>query len=205
MPEQKQFYKNYDPSATDYIYGRVRDQIPGVGGISTVGSSTTLTSATGYGFAGVKAGDHLVIFTAEATAVVRTVASVTSPAVVVLTVAINLALSNLWYHEPFDVGAAVTDGWHRVAGYERKTVHLALETVNSTGGLSVLIQGRGNRDDTYPVNILERVFAAATQDNTVIPIGEDITDLRIGVKFVTSDVAGDDFSAFVQGVRNSRG
>ncbi len=204
MPEQVQFYDQYDMDSTSYKYGKVQGPYPGWGGVSTSGSSDTVTAASSYAFAGLKAGDLMWFRTADETTTKRIVKSVTSDTVIVLTAVVALAAGTPWHYLPFTIGTAITDGWHRIAHWREVTVHILATTIAAAGGVDVTIEVRGGGNFTAnPNTVYTKNYPTSGEEDAVI-VTEKASEMRVGVKGGSGFAGADSITIFAIGRKENR-
>lgn len=208
---QRAFYMNYNLDATTYKYQRIRGPFPGPGGLLTSGSNVAVTAkVAGQGvFSPVKIGDILWIRQGEVENK-RKVATYTSPDAITVDSAIDLENGGAgyasWDFLPVDIGAAVTDGWHRCSDLYTKQVSLIATALGETDGITFRIEGQlygPSYAEAKPVPILittEIVVPKSAEPwTTVVAIGEDFAAIRVGVKATTAATGTDDISAYLVG------
>jgi len=204
MLENGMFYKNYDLDATTYKYGRFRDQIQGVGGVKTTGSSVTVNAVTsGIGtFSGVKVGDLIVFYRSDTLIDVRKIATKPSNDQITVDTAVNLDNSGAgfgaWFFQSFDIGTTSADGWLPVQKFgSKKGVRVVIATLNAAGGMDVSIESKGYAFDTVPVVLIEQHYDVPKTEH--FPVPEEVLSLRVGVKGTTGFAGADDVSIYLIG------
>ncbi len=204
MPEQVQFYDAYDMGSTSYNYGKIQGPYPGLGGVSTSGSSTTVTNAYAYGFDGVKVGDLIRFKTSDVATTKRKIATVTSGTVIVVDSALTMATARPWSYMPFTIGTAITNGWHKVGHWAGGfTVHILATTIAAAGGVDVTIELRGEQNfRANPNTIWTKNYAAADEDAVVVT--EHASEMRVGVKGGSGFAGTDSITIFATGRKELR-
>jgi len=208
MLEQKQFYQNYDIASATYTYGKILEPVQGEQAVSTSGSSTTVaaTIANRFPFDPVQVGDILLFYTADQTCLRRKCTAKASGDSITVDSAITLTACVSWYFLPFQVGTAVTDGWHECHHYEVKQVRLQFTVSADASGFSVSIEIKNFVLDTAPVQILTKDYVtgtlAAPLDGEVFVIPELAAAVRVGLKG-TGFAGTDNISAWLQGMPRS--
>jgi hypothetical protein len=200
--EQRDFYFGYDLDATTLKYGRIleRRDMAQIGGVQTSGASATVTSAVALSkvFASVAVGDF-VEFVISQVLTRRKVA--TKPDDDTITISggnVNLTGGiSAWYHRPFQIGTADTDGWHNVELYGRKSVKVDLNTLSAAGGLDISIEVRGRGDIEKPAVALAKNYPAAIAES--IEINELCSSIRVGVKGGSGFAGTDDIDISLLG------
>lgn len=200
------FYRYNTIEAVNLTYGRfLYGQCPGRGGISTVGSSTTVSAATASQepFAPLAVGDVLAIYVGE-TLNIRTVTAKASNISITVNAAIDLsALAGgytSWSFYAFRSGQTAADGWVDVSGYNPSalSVHIAVITQPTTPGVTYSIEGRfaSGLDPTAFV-IKTASLATAGGDSAIVNIADStgapytLKALRVGLR-ATTDATGTD-------------
>lgn len=193
-------YFNWDNDSTTLKYGKYAVLwSPGKALISTSGSSTTVTADTAGSFADVKVGDLLRVLTdpygstGPSFSTVRITAKADDDEITVSS-ALDLTAAGPWQYLVAEVPATGTAaGWFNVAADAGKTVHVTLTTVAATGGIELVIEGKGPSGFISPIHSV--TYTAAT-DEIPIPVGEDVEFLRVGLRGV-DDFAGTDVISVV--------
>jgi hypothetical protein len=192
--EQKDFYFGYDLDANTLKYGRIlpRRDMGQVAGVITSGSSTTVTSAVANSraFASVAVGD-MVEFVIAQVLTRRKVATKVSDDEITVNSAVDLSAGcSAWYHRPFQIGTADTDGWHNVEDYPVKAIKVDINTLSAAPGLTISIEVRGRGDVEKPSVVLTKNYTAT--DSDVIQVTEPCASVRVGVRGTTGFAGTDD-------------
>lgn len=173
-----------------FVYGG-----PGIGGVSTVGSSTTVTGATGGTLVkppldSLSVGD-IVVFRYQGTVLIRKVA--TTPAgslTITVDTAVNLAngCSSWEFYKKYE-GQTDADGWIDVSPDTNRTVFFYIPTL--TNVLDFVIQGKLSGGlANVPIQLFQRTVTVAADIPGPIPIGEDVEQIRVGLK--SAAIGGND-------------
>lgn len=193
--EQKDFYFGYDLDANTLKYGRIlpRRDMATVGGVQTSGASSTVTSAVALSkvFATVAVGD-MVEFVIAQVLTRRKVATKPDDDTITISGG-NVTLTggiSAWYHRPFQIGTADTDGWHNVEDFPTKAVKVDINTLSAAPGLSISIEVRGRGDLEKPSVVLTKAYTVAGSD--VIQVTEPCCSVRVGVMGTTAFAGTDD-------------
>lgn len=184
--EVKYFYYLYDLDATTYKYGRVGDAaggtIQGKYGLSTVGSSTTVTASGGNAFDPVKVGDILSILKNEVR-FIRKVTAKASATSITVDSAIDLSSGNIaWWFWPFTIGTAIENGWHYAGNYQTKRLEISAPTIQAAGGLDVQIEIAAQNPNIAYESLTATNYPAASSVNASVDIPGVHAWVRAGVK-----------------------
>lgn len=203
MLETRTAYRNYDTTATSYLFGRLRGAIQVDKGAALVSASTTVNAVvSGVGtFSPVKAGDYLWFYAGE-TLVKRKVASVVSPDQITIDSNPGVTANTGAYHvSPFDIGATATDGWIPVQKFAGKvSVLLSVVSLGDAGGIDVKIQVKGFDLENAPIDIIEKHYDQASAPFTEeFPLPAIAAAVRIGLKGTAGFGGTDDISVSVSG------
>lgn len=207
--EGKQFYYNYDLDSLSYKYGRIGDStglgIPGRYGVTTVGSSTTVTAVTAgalIAFSMVKVGDIIVFEQPPDTKIIRKVATKVSAGEITVDTAVNLSAGAFFFFYPFTIGTAAGNGWHHVQAYSSATIWVRIDTLAAAGGLDISIEGRSPNIGGSSTTLLTKNYAATGTE--AINIGEVVGAVRVGVKGGSGFAGTDVFSIWMTGEIRTR-
>ena len=189
-------------STAAYVFCNVAPTRNGIGPISTVGSSATVSATDGTSavFGGVGVGDE--IYVNGTTRYVVTASSATS---VVLDAAINLSANALGYpftYRHISCGYSNSDGWVLVAhGHSDMpaSVGLSVDQASDTGGVDWILEGKYRDALLMQPTIFASgnlssaciVGAPASTCNVVMPIADRSMMIRLGLRFGTTDDAVD--------------
>ena len=192
------FVRAYDLASTSFIYCDTSDYRPGFGRIITVGSSTTVTTVGSVsGFGALDAGDE-IFFNIAGTETRRVVATRASSSSITVTVAVDLSANGTsgyaWRQRDVACSTASTSGWIGVRGWTKKLIYAYLTLETGTGGVVVSVECRGSGDAAVPIQVLQFTLTGVTAptNGEAAPIGEDCSDLRVGLKWGAADGAGPD-------------
>lgn len=198
---QKLFCNAYDVPDTDYTYPRLGSPsghpITGREFVQTSGSSTTVTAYQGTPFAPVTVGSLITFRVPPDTSYVRHVTAKASSSSITIDTAVNLASPAKFDFYPFASGQTDSDGWHYVGDLSAITVYVQANTIASTGGIDVVIEGGGG-DQASPV-VLEDPINISVAGSYAIPVTKVANFIRVGLKAHTSDAAGDDVDVWLVG------
>lgn len=185
MKERILFW-GYDLDSTSYKYAKFAEYwSPGSGTLTTSGSSTSVTADTTGAFADVKVGDLLRVLAdkyASNGPTFSTVKVITknSNSEIVVSTALDITAAGPWQYLVAEVPATgATAGWFNVSAFEGKTVHPTITTVAAGGGIDLIVESKGPSGN---ISILHEVNYAAATAEEPIPIGEDVEQIRVGVK-----------------------
>lgn len=199
--DAKQFYYNYDLDATTYKYGRIGGPqglpVQGKYGLSTVGSSTTVTAVAGTPFDPVNIGD-VIVFQKGETRIIRKVATKASGSSITVDTAVDLSGGYAgWFFYPFRIGTAATDGWHAIHPYSAVTIWVSITALSAAGGIDFTIEAASPNIDNAPVTVFTKNYAAAGTE--AINIGEVAQALRIGLKGGSGFAGTDSITVWMTG------
>ena len=197
------FWQGYDLDATTYKFGRYLPSAPSQGmALSSAGTSTTVEAAlAGIGtFASLAAGSVLWFKTSPTATTVRKIVTAGFDSCIVDST-IDLGTAGVPFSfRQFLIGAADTDGWANVKGFESKTLFVQIPTVSAAGGIDLTIEGLGE-DVSTPMTLLTKNYAAAAEETIDIP--ETILSLRVGLKGGSGFAGTDDITVYLEGAFRS--
>lgn len=208
LDDKKYFFYKYDVAALtpNFIYGRLSDRVPGRGGITTSGASTTVTSSTAdtnspfvAAFDFVNIGDILWIQTTDTAWATRVVTAKASNTSITVDTAINLSTARTsWSVQQFKSGTTINDGWVNTRDLEAKSVQVEVDTfAGGTTNITFSIEGRldaAGSSSSYQV--INKIFTAV--GTQVFSIPEPYNQMRVGA-YCTVDGGVQSISAFLKG------
>jgi len=189
MGIQKILHYKYDPGATETysFYGRQSELL---GGLTTVGSSTTTTAVSGTPFNQVLVGDIIRASKGNVTsggvsvdnAFVRLCTAKASETSITVNTAWDLSATGGYAGSmnKFYSGTTATDGWFWTGGLSLKHVKINIETLAATNVI-LSIEGKYEDPDATGVDIVpEQTYTATGSDD--ITISEDWPFMRVGLR-----------------------
>lgn len=183
-------------STVGYRYCALADPVNAAGSAITSGSSTTVTSANSA-FSVLGAGDEITFanVTGQYTRVVGP-----SPASGTITVdtAVNLAAATVFSYRTLACGYGDSYGWVGLAAGEQ-SIGIVVRQMTATGGLDYSIQGRQRRGLGLPLWLVSGNLSAArivgvaptSASTNTFEIADNVTEVRVGFKFGTTDDSSD--------------
>lgn len=188
---------------TDYLYQKYVRGGAGFGGVSTSGSSTTVTGATGGSIyapplAVLSAGD-IVVFRYEGTVLIRVVQSAPAGGLtVVLTAAVDLTNGcSSWEFFKRVRGTTDADGWIFIGDQQDKGIFFDFDTLVNPVDISIEEKG-GHGLANEPIQVYQTFVVAAADIPRPIVIGEQAEFIRVGIRGATIATDPDVFTAYLQ-------
>lgn len=197
--EDRTYVNQYDLNATTYTYCvTAGTSSQGVGAIQTSGSTTAVTAVSGTPFDPLSVGDQIEV-TVSGSVLRRSVTAKASGSAITVSSAIDLTGGYPWKWRSVSCGTASTAGWIGVGPTYSKNVKFEILTEASTGGVDLSIECRFPGDGSNPIQIYFGNYTGTTAptNGDVIPIMENCTDVRVGMKWHTADAGVDSVSAFL--------
>ena len=155
-PEFRPVVAAYNLSSTSYTYPLLGNPLSGAANILTVGSSTTVTAATGTPFASVNVGDEITVQTATTTRVVRAVTAKASSTSITVSSAANLSGNGAsgypFSYRPLSDGTGDTQGWIKVAQYREKNFVVEVNALAATN-ITIRVECKTPGDMASPTPI----------------------------------------------------
>lgn len=182
----KQFFHEYESDAETYEYNRLGDSIglpvQGKGGVTTSGSSTTISAAVTYAFAGVVPGS-VIFFTRGDTIHVRKVASVTDGDTLVVDTAVDLSVGQwAWSFYPL---RTADDAYHNIGQLRNPTLFLQIDSINDATSVDFIVESVSPNIGGLTTTVFSQNYTAAGTDPVII--GETVQAIRVGVKVETGE------------------
>jgi len=205
----KLLFHNYDVADTSYTYGSLSNPISATKYLTTSGSSTTVSelNAADNVFQGFGVG-WIIEVNVDGATTVRTITSVSSaPDSVTVDSAVNWQNSDAgraFAFRQFANGTGASDGWFDVGNLDEKTLEVYVSTFNAGTSIDVTLEGRITAGPTLQAStIWSKSYTAAAQ-NDIIPIIEDVDQIRVGFKLTGSDNGTNLVFAYFKGVEKRR-
>jgi len=188
---------------TDYLYQKYVRGGAGYGGVSTSGSSTTITGATGGNIpapplAVLSPGD-IVVFRYAGTVLIRTVLTVAADNLTaVLTTAVDLSNGcSGWEFFKRYRGTTDADGWVFVGDQQDKAIFFDFDTLTNPVDISIEEKG-GHGLANEPIQVFTTIVVAVADIPTPVVIGEQTEFIRVGIRAATIATDPDVFTAYLQ-------
>lgn len=196
--------ENYDLDSATLTFCRLQpDPIQGLGLITTSGSNTVVTAATGTPFAGLGENDvlyglsaatgaqetrYITTWTSNVSVTVNAAVDWSSPAT-----GINFSYKHLY------CGTTANDGWFDVSGFVYSSIIVNVQQLNTTTGIDFRWECRNSAPGAAPVqvcpttiNTFRTVTVAGITDGAVnCAVEEPYAQCRVGMKLNTTDDGGD--------------
>lgn len=194
------YYKEAGVVAGTYTYTAYPDMPePGIGGIQTTGSTTTIDAATAAQapFAPLAVGDLLYIRGPGLTPALTKLVTKTSNIQIVVADAQNIATpTGAWgWYKKLSGTTATARGYHNFNNWANKTFVLKINTLNSTS-IDVQIEGLGSGEFGTAWTVIYTQNYTATGTFT-FNIPEEFALISVGHK--CTGAGTNDFDVFIEG------